>query len=585
MQSLQSKRPREESEAEGSRPAPPSVSFFSSQENDMFFVELIEKLEEKSMKVAAVDEDVFLIAMQQFERSEAQPLPVVVEAAPAAPLAPALAKQEELDEDALLFLHLQKLEESERETQLPASFVSRSTPIAAASASVPKFASVRDCGLPVQVVEAYEKKGVSKFYEWQASCLSIPGVMEGLHNLVYSAPTSGGKTLCADVLLAKRVFDSRRKGLFIVPIVTLAEEKTRSLRQLLPQLVVEGYYRNGGDGFLDTDPNGGADVAVCTIEKASHEGCLFIISKRVWGNVSFKKKAYHLVNRIIEKGQMDQLAVVVLDEAHIVADSPRGALVETILTKVRFFTKKCQIVCMSATMPNPNVFESWLNSKVFCTKFRPVALTEHIIRDDGRVCLIARSDGPVGGARVTEETVKQLAPMRMKQAPGGGMKEDLSKVWSLCRDAAMSGRSVLVFCGTRFECSAYAGEAMRRIQEDASAKEALVLKVDPATVDVREEAVARLTRSSSGANAILCQLRETLFKEKKEFLFPQKKSQIDQLVGGFSSRGSHRRGAQTSGARLSARRSENSLCNVHACHRRQSPGESNEIILSFVVNF
>jgi DNA polymerase theta len=129
---------------------------------------------------------------------------------------------------------------------------------------------------------------------------------------VYSAPTSGGKTLCADVLLVKRVSETRRKALFIVPIVTLAEEKTRSLRELLPpNLAVEGFYRSRGDGFLDSDPNGGADVAVCTIEKS-----------------------YHLINRIIEKGCMDQLCMVVIDEAHVIGDPDRGALIETILAKV-----------------------------------------------------------------------------------------------------------------------------------------------------------------------------------------------------------------------------------------------------------
>jgi len=32
-------------------------------------------------------------------------------------------------------------------------------------------------------------------YEWQAECLSMPGLLEGEKNLVYTAPTSAGKSL------------------------------------------------------------------------------------------------------------------------------------------------------------------------------------------------------------------------------------------------------------------------------------------------------------------------------------------------------------------------------------------------------
>jgi ATP-dependent helicase YprA (DUF1998 family) len=52
------------------------------------------------------------------------------------------------------------------------------------------------------LLESYQDQGVTELFEWQAACL------EQYHagtqrNLIYSAPTSAGKTLVAEVLLAR----------------------------------------------------------------------------------------------------------------------------------------------------------------------------------------------------------------------------------------------------------------------------------------------------------------------------------------------------------------------------------------------
>uniref|UniRef100_A0A493T3V0 DEAD/DEAH-box helicase domain-containing protein n=1 Tax=Anas platyrhynchos platyrhynchos TaxID=8840 RepID=A0A493T3V0_ANAPP len=79
-------------------------------------------------------------------------------------------------------------------------------------------------GLPKAVLEKYHSLGVVQMFEWQAECLMLGQVLEG-KNLVYSAPTSAGKTLVAELLILKRVLETRKKALFILPFVSVAKEK------------------------------------------------------------------------------------------------------------------------------------------------------------------------------------------------------------------------------------------------------------------------------------------------------------------------------------------------------------------------
>ena len=67
-------------------------------------------------------------------------------------------------------------------------------------------------------------------------------------------------------------------------------------------------------------PPGGlkaVDVAVCTIEKANS-----------------------LVNRLLEEKGLDKLGVIVVDELHLLGDPSRGYLLELLLTKIQFMSKK-----------------------------------------------------------------------------------------------------------------------------------------------------------------------------------------------------------------------------------------------------
>ncbi|KAJ8342804.1 hypothetical protein SKAU_G00327320 [Synaphobranchus kaupii] len=296
-------------------------------------------------------------------------------------------------------------------------------------------------GLPKPVLERYHSLGVVQMFQWQAECLTLGKVLEG-KNLVYSAPTSAGKTLVSELLILKRVLETRRKAMFILPFVSVAKEKMFYLQNVFQEagIRVEGYMgsTSAAGGFTSLD------VAVCTIEKANG-----------------------LINRLIEENRMDLLGIVVVDELHMLGDSGRGYLLELLLTKIRYVTRRAartssegraslseggvmgeanfsegvQIVGMSATLPNLKLLACWLNAELYHTDYRPVPLDERL--------KIGTSiyDGSMDLVRLFKPALQ--------------VKGDDDHIVSLCFETIQDGRSVLLFCPSKNWCEKLADSIAR----------------------------------------------------------------------------------------------------------------------------
>ncbi|XP_028284438.1 DNA polymerase theta [Parambassis ranga] len=324
-------------------------------------------------------------------------------------------------------------------------------------------------GLPKPVLERYQKYKVTQMFEWQAQCLTVGQVLQG-GNLVYSAPTSAGKTLVSELLMLKRVLETKRKALFILPFVSVAKEKMHYLQSVYEEagVRVEGYMGSttAAGGFT------ALDVAVCTIEKANS-----------------------LINRLIEEDNMSLLGMVVVDELHMVGDSGRGYLLELLLTKIRYIAQKhntsgslsegVQIIGMSATLPNLSLLASWLGAELYQTDYRPVPLQEHL---------------KVG----CEIYDKSLSVIR-QFTPALQIKGDDDHIVSLCYETVREGHSVLLFCPSKNWCEKLADTIarafynLRHTDRQGEAEPQPVCLDQDRLVDV----IAQLRRTPAGLDPIL----------------------------------------------------------------------------------
>ncbi|KAK9142494.1 hypothetical protein Syun_011894 [Stephania yunnanensis] len=296
--------------------------------------------------------------------------------------------------------------------------------------------------LPSELCSIYMKRGISKLYPWQVSCLRVDGVLEK-RNLVYCASTSAGKSFVAEILMLRRVLSTGKIAILVLPYVSICAEKAEHLERLLQPLGkdVRSFYGNQGGGTLPKDTS----VAVCTIEKANF-----------------------LVNRLLEEGRLSEVGIIVIDELHMVGDQHRGYLLELMLTKLRYASGEgnvetsseegsgasngkvdschgLQMVGMSATMPNVSAVADWLQAALYQTDFRPVPLEEFI---------------KIGNSIYN----KNMELVRTLPKTTDLRGKDPDHIVELCNEVVQEGHSVLLFCSSRKGCESTARHVAKFIK-------------------------------------------------------------------------------------------------------------------------
>ncbi|MEW5302206.1 MAG: hypothetical protein WDW36_005009 [Sanguina aurantia] len=299
------------------------------------------------------------------------------------------------------------------------------------------------------IAEAFIAKGVGRLYPWQAAALELG---EDCSNLVYCAPTSGGKSLVAEVLMIRRLLVLRprpaagrvgfvsappARGLYILPYVSIVNEKTQHLTHVLGPagLSVRGYC-----GMEVSSPLGprGEDIAICTIEKANAA-----------------------INKLVKDGRLGELVCIIVDEVHMVSDEQRGLALEILLTKVMHGCARdpgisIQVVAMSATISGLDAMCAWLRARLFMTNFRPVPLVEHAVFQGCVYKKLSRKEMGAAAKPAEGAGLATACPLSELRQLSRLHSRDQDRLLPLISEVVEEGHSVLVFCAGRRACESCA---------------------------------------------------------------------------------------------------------------------------------
>ena len=245
-------------------------------------------------------------------------------------------------------------------------------------------------GLPDALVEEWHRQFPEGLNALQLAAVNEHRILDG-KSLLVVAPTSSGKTFLGEMAAARAVTDGRR-AVFLFPYKALVNEKFDQFRRLYGERLGMRVVRCTGDYQDQTNAfvRGKYEIAVLTYE-------MFL-------NLS-------LANPPV----LNQVGLVVVDEAQFITDPGRGITVELLLTNLLAARERGvspQVIALSAVIGELNEFDEWLRAGRLVTHERPIPLTEGVLDRTG----VFQSIGIDGRPR-TEQLLPQRAIVQRRDKP------------------------------------------------------------------------------------------------------------------------------------------------------------------------
>lgn len=223
----------------------------------------------------------------------------------------------------------------------------------------------------VEEIDIQNALPYSKLNPLQSLCARH--ALYGEENLLVIAPTGAGKTLVGILGLLSAAIRQDAKAVWLVPSRALAKQVTTVLQALNHKKLKALTLRGGEDAHNELLNQ--HNLWICTTEK--------------FESILRRQSASKITN---------QVYTIVIDEIHLLADSARGALIESIIARIKDRAPYPRIIGLSATLDNDEEFAGWFNARVLKSNWKPNRLNKEVIsyqadrREDFKITNKRRED-------------------------------------------------------------------------------------------------------------------------------------------------------------------------------------------------
>ncbi|MFX1365879.1 MAG: DEAD/DEAH box helicase [Promethearchaeota archaeon] len=152
------------------------------------------------------------------------------------------------------------------------------------------------------------------------------------------APSGSGKTLIGEICAIHNAFQAFGKSIYLVPYKALATEKYYHFKKNYERFNLK-IELSIGDYDIDDSKLQKTDIIVTTYEKMDS-----------------------ILRNFYDKEWIFEISTIIIDEIHVIGESDRGPRLESLIVRLNEFLHNPQIIGLSATIANPEFFNSWLSS-------------------------------------------------------------------------------------------------------------------------------------------------------------------------------------------------------------------------------
>jgi helicase len=187
-------------------------------------------------------------------------------------------------------------------------------------------------------------------------------LLEG-NNLLAVAATSGGKTLIGEMAALTKIIERKKKAIYCVPLVALANTKYDELQKI----------------YASSIPQVSLGLRVgrtrMKIAKRTHFKDTKIKGK------NFIVGTYEGIDKLLRSGiNLEDIGCIIIDEIQTLGEKERGPILDGLIARLRVLSKKAQVIGLSATIGNPEEFAGKLQMQLVHYKGkRPTPLEKHVL--------------------------------------------------------------------------------------------------------------------------------------------------------------------------------------------------------------